>query len=124
LQLRGQHEIATDFLDRGLSIAQVNSEKIFESELYRLKAQALRQPGTKDSAAKADAALACALEIARAQEARSLELRIARDLAQVQAGRGDLGAARRSLAPVCDWFKEGEGTQDLRQAKAFLRELQ
>jgi class 3 adenylate cyclase/tetratricopeptide (TPR) repeat protein len=123
LQLRGQHEIAMDFLDRGLSIVDVNCEKIFESELYRLKAQALRHVNTAEAAAHAEAVLDCALQTARAQQAKSLELRIVRDLAQIRAKNGKRREARESLASICNWFKEGDETQDLRQAKEFVREL-
>ncbi|HMF20778.1 MAG TPA: adenylate/guanylate cyclase domain-containing protein [Pseudolabrys sp.] len=123
LQLRGQHEIAMDFLDRGLSIVDVNCEKIFESELYRLKALALRHMGAADAVEKAEAMLERALHTARAQQAKSLELRIARDLAYIRAKKGDHGEAREALASICDWFKEGDETQDLRQAKEFVRQL-
>lgn len=123
LQLHGQHEMAMDFIDRGLSIVEVNCEKIFESELYRLKAQALRHAGTADALAKADAMFERALQTAREQEAKSLELRASRDLAQIWLKNGKREEVRTLLAPICAWFKEGGEAQDLRQAKALLREL-
>ena len=122
LQLRGHHELEIDFLDRGLSIVEVNSEKIFESELYRLKAQALRRVGTPAAITEADAMLDRALQTARAQQAKSLELRIVRDLAQSRATDGERREARELLASTCKWFNEGAETQDMRQARTLLGE--
>ena len=64
-----------------------------------------------------------ALEVARAQEARSLELRAACDLARLWAEQGRHSEARDLLAPVYGWFTEGFDTLDLREAKALLDEL-
>lgn len=64
-----------------------------------------------------------ALEVARAQEARSLELRAAGDLARLWAGRGERARAADLLAPVYGWFTEGFDTADLKEAKALLAEL-
>jgi predicted ATPase len=79
--------------------------------------------GAADAVEKAEAMLERALHTARAQQAKSLELRIARDLAYIRAKKGDHGEAREALASICDWFKEGDETQDLRQAKEFVRQL-
>ncbi len=64
-----------------------------------------------------------ALEVARSQQSRSLELRAAVDLAQVWIDRGKRDDALKLLATVYDWFTEGFDTTDLRQAKALLEEL-
>jgi predicted ATPase len=61
-----------------------------------------------------------ALTIARGQSARSLELRAARDLADLWRKRTE---ARDLLAPVYGWFTEGFDTLDLKEAKALLDEL-
>jgi predicted ATPase len=64
-----------------------------------------------------------ALEVARAQEARSLELRAASDLARLWAERGEHGRAADLLAPVYGWFTEGFDTADLKNAKELLDSL-
>ena len=64
-----------------------------------------------------------ALEVARAQEARSLELRAARDMARLWRDQGKVQQARELLAPVYGWFAEGFDTLDLKEAKALLDEL-
>ena len=63
------------------------------------------------------------LRIARQQEALSLELRAARDLASMLAERGERQQAADLLAPVYAGFTEGFDTADLKEAKALLDEL-
>jgi predicted ATPase len=63
------------------------------------------------------------LEVARAKEARSLELRAATSLARLWAERGRRAEARDLLAPVYGWFTEGFETRDLKEAKVLLDTL-
>ena len=72
---------------------------------------------------EAEACYVRALEVARAQEARSLELRAAGDLARLWGGQGRRAEAHDLLAPVYGWFTEGFDTADLKEAKALLDEL-
>ena len=71
----------------------------------------------------AEADLRGALNIARQQEAPSLELRAARDLASMLAERGERQQAADLLAPAYGRFTEGFATADLEEAKALLDEL-
>ena len=121
LQL-GQSEAALEVIEQGLATAARSSERIFEAELFRLKAQALRARGGPD-AAQATALLEQALTSARLQRARSLELRASRDLAIVLAEKGQDKAARDLLRPVYSAFAEGFETQDLKDSKALLDRL-
>ena len=63
------------------------------------------------------------LDIARHQEAKSLELRAAMSLSQLWQQQGKCDEARDLLAPVYGWFTEGFDTADLREAKALLDAL-
>jgi len=64
-----------------------------------------------------------AVEIARKQSAKSLELRATRSLAQLLAKQGRRDEARMMLAEIYNWFAEGFDTADLKEAKALLEEL-
>jgi len=62
-----------------------------------------------------------AIDIARSQEAKSLELRAAMSLFRLERDQNQK-EARERLAETYEWFTEGFDTADLRQAKALLGE--
>jgi len=64
-----------------------------------------------------------ALDIARRQEAKALELRAAMSLGRLWQQQGKRAEARALLAPVYSWFTEGFDAIDLQEAKALLEEL-
>lgn len=64
-----------------------------------------------------------AIEKARNQKAKSLELRAATSLARLLGERGSRDQARQLLSPIRDWFTEGLGSPDLVAADALLEEL-
>jgi class 3 adenylate cyclase/tetratricopeptide (TPR) repeat protein len=122
LLLRNEPEAALELIDHGFSIVSRNSERCFEAELYRLKARALLMRGASD--AEAEALLDQALRIARSQQARSLELRAATDLARLWMRQGRHAEARHGLASIHRRFTEGFDTRDVKEAKAVLAQLQ
>ena len=65
-----------------------------------------------------------ALEIARQQQAKSLELRASMSLARLWQGQGKRTEAHKLLSEVYNWFTEGFDTKDLQEAKALLGELE
>jgi predicted ATPase len=73
--------------------------------------------------AEAEAWLQRALDVARHQEAKSLELRAAMSLSRLWQQQGKRAEARALLAPVYGWFTEGFDTADLQEAKALLEAL-
>ena len=77
----------------------------------------------KSDRSKAETYFERALTIARAQQAKSWELRAATSMARLWRGQGKRDAARALLAPVYGWFTEGFDTLDLKEAKALLDEL-
>jgi tetratricopeptide (TPR) repeat protein len=121
LLLRNEPEAALEVIDQGLAIVSHNSERFFEAELYRLKARALLMRGASD--AEAEALLDQALRTARNQQARSLELRAATDLARLWMNQGKRAEARDVLSAIYARFTEGFDTQDLNNAKTLLGEL-
>ena len=121
LLLQNEPEAALETIDQGLSVVSHNSERFFEAELYRLKARALLMRGAPD--AEAEALLDQALRTARSQQARSLELRAATDLARLWMKQGKHAAAHDVLSSIYGRFSEGFDTRDLREAKAVIAQL-
>jgi predicted ATPase len=72
---------------------------------------------------EAEACFQQALDMARRQEAKSLELRAAMSLSRLWQQQGKRAAAHALLAPIYGWFTEGFDTADLQEAKALLDEL-
>jgi predicted ATPase len=94
----------------------------YEPELYRLKGALLLQQSV-DNHAEAQTCFHYALDAARAQQAKLLELRTAVSLSRLWQQQGQQAAARELLAPIYDWFTEGFDTADLQEAKALLEVL-
>ncbi len=74
--------------------------------------------------AEAEACFWKAIEIARWQSAKSLELRAVMSLSRLWQQQGKTKQARQMLAEIYNWFTEGFGTKDLQEAKALLEELE
>jgi class 3 adenylate cyclase/tetratricopeptide (TPR) repeat protein len=110
---------AREIISKGLA----SSERFFEAELLRLKVCALVLEGGSGMLTDAQKLLEESLAVAQSQNARSLELRAAKDLARLRRDQGRLTEARELLAPVYGWFTEGFDIADLREAAALLAEL-
>jgi predicted ATPase len=72
---------------------------------------------------KAEECYQQARDIARRQQAKSLELRAAMSLSWLWQQQGKRDEAHDLLAPIYGWFTEGLDTADLQEAKALLDEL-
>ena len=107
---------------RMLTEALALGERWYKPELYRLKGALLLQQNS-DNHAEAETCFQHALDIARSQQAKSLELRAARSLSKLWQQQGKRQEAHDLLAPVYGWFTEGFDTADLKDAKALLDEL-
>ena len=118
----GQHADALRVVETALAIAAQSRQPYFDTELQRLKGEALlvTQP---DGHAEVERIFRRALEVARAHEARLFELRAAVSLARLLGSQGRTSEARTELAPVYAWFTEGFDTRDLQDAKALLDDL-
>jgi DNA-binding winged helix-turn-helix (wHTH) protein/tetratricopeptide (TPR) repeat protein len=73
--------------------------------------------------AETEACFLQALDLARRQGAKSLELRAALSLGRLWQRQGKKEEARRSLAEIYNWFTEGFDTPHLKDARALLQEL-
>ena len=117
----GEADAGLAVVEEALTLGRESNERWWDAELHRLRAELLLAGGAE--AAEAEAALRRALEIARGQQARSLELRAARALAALWAGSGRSSEARQLLTPVYACFTEGIETPDLTAARALLSRL-
>ena len=117
-------------LDGGLGLIEESLSQIARpgwgershlAEVLRLKGWMLLQQGQVDAA---QASYLASLEVARAQQARSWELRTATSLARLWQSQGRPHEARALLEPVYAWFTEGFDTHDLKAAQALLGALQ
>ena len=96
-------------------------EGMWESETHRLKGELLLE--SKAQASEAESCYQKAIEVARKQKARSLELRSSMSLARLLSSQGKKDEARELLTGIYGWFTEGFDSADLKEAKVLLEEL-
>jgi len=118
----GQAEEGLSILDQALAAVQKTGERWCEAELYRLKG-VLGLAASAEDYAEAEAYFQHAIDIARRQQAKSLELRAAMSLSRLWQQQGKRAEAYDLLAPVYGWFTEGFDTADLQETNALLEEL-
>jgi tetratricopeptide (TPR) repeat protein len=116
----GQREEGLAVVEEALAFVHKNQDRVFEAELYRLKGEALL---INQQSLEAEGCFRQAIEVARRQRAKSLELRAATSLARLWEQQGKRAEARQMLAEIYGWFTEGFDTADLKDAKALLEEL-
>ena len=119
---RGQFEDAWRCIDDAMRTLEATNERWCEADILRIAAEIELQAPERD-AEKAETYFDHALEVARRQQAKSWELRIATSQARFWRDQGRRAEARDLLAPVYGWFTEGFDTRDLKEAKALLSEL-
>jgi predicted ATPase len=148
----GQEQEGLQVIAEALAMVEKNDERWTEAELYRLKGELLLQQFNVQGSTfnvdnpqsairlpplsggnpqlEAEACFLKAIEIARKQQAKSLELRAVMSLARLRqqqsmqhASRTKLDEAHQMLLEVYNWFTEGFDTKDLQEAKALLDSL-
>jgi predicted ATPase len=118
----GQPQAGLQVLAEALRLMATAEVRWWEAEGCRLQGELLLQLPSPD-VPQAEAAFRRALEVARHQQAKALELRAALSLARLWQGQGQAIAARQLLAEIYGWFTEGFDTADLQEAKTLLAEL-
>jgi predicted ATPase len=121
-RVAGLYDDALRAVEEGLRFATDWSEGFSEAELLRLKGLVLHGQIPEDFE-RAEKWLLEALEVARQQKAKSMELRISIDLARLWQAQGKTRKAVDLLSPVYAFFTEGFGTKDLKEAKELLTSL-
>ena len=118
----GQAKEGLRLLAETLATADDQGMHLWEPELYRVKGELLLRQPVPD-APEAERCFRQALDSARRQEAKSLELRAATSLSRLWQRQGRRAEARQLLAPIYGWFTEGFDTADLQEAKALRAAL-
>jgi predicted ATPase len=110
--------------------ADKTGEGFWDSEMHRLQGELSLQVAAietghtgEEGRIPPEESFLKAIEIARRQQAKSLELRATMSLSQLWKRQGRKDEARPMLAAIYAWFTEGHDTPDLREAKALLEEL-
>jgi predicted ATPase len=118
----GRLDEAKRCIHDSLILTEQSNERWSEAEINRVAGEiALMLPQPKS--VEAEASFERALTLARAQEAKSWELRAAMSMARLWRDQGKRDEARDLLAPVYGWFTEGFDTRDLKEARELLDEL-
>jgi predicted ATPase len=119
----GEGPIGLELLEEASRFAEASGVRYWDAELLRLKGKLLAKSSQCNAPQQVEACYREALAVARRQQARSLELRAAMDLARFWRDQGARIEARDILAPIYGSFTEGFDTPDLNEAKALLDAL-
>jgi predicted ATPase len=118
----GQFDEAWSRISEAMTAVETTKERWYEAEINRVAGEiALKLP--KLGPSQAETYFDRALALARAQQAKSWELRAAMGMARLWLDQDMREKARALLAPIYGWFTEGSDTQDLKQAKTLLVEI-
>jgi adenylate cyclase len=116
----GDKAVALEALDSAEEAMRQTDERFWEPELHRLYGELCAADGKP---AEAEERFTKAIAIARAQQARLLELRAANGLASLWADQGRRSEARDMLMAIYGWFGEDLDTAELQSAKTLLDTL-
>jgi predicted ATPase len=120
----GRAEQGLAKIAEALTLVNNSGERWYEAELYRLQGELLRMQG--EASPEVEACYRQAIQVARQQRAKSLELRAAMSLSrlwQTQGSQEQTAVARQILSGIYGRFTEGFDTPDLKEAKALLDAL-
>jgi predicted ATPase len=107
---------------QALALVEKTGFRFYEAELRRLQGELLVKQASSDRH-QAETGLHRALDLARSQHSKSIELRVAMSLSRLWHHQGKKEEANHLLKEIYGWFTEGFDTPDLQQAKALLEEL-
>src|SRR4029077_5054830 len=114
----GRAERALEVIASTLATIEATDERWLEPEFHRLRGEVLR---SRNEAAEAERSFAAAIQIARKQGSRSLELRATLSLHALASG-AKKKRAREDIARLLSVITEGRDTPDLVEAQAVVDE--
>jgi predicted ATPase len=118
----GRFDDGLGALTQAEAAAHENEDHQNEAERHRIKGELLLRQDDRQTI-EAENCFRRAVQNARKQSAKILELRATMSLARLLARDGRRYEARKMLAELYNWFTEGFDTADLKDAKALLEEL-
>jgi predicted ATPase/DNA-binding winged helix-turn-helix (wHTH) protein len=113
----GRAEPALEVIASTLASIERTDERWLEPELHRLRGEVLK---TCNDAAEAERSIATAIEIARRQGSRSLQLRATLSFHALASGAKKKKRARDDIAGLLSVITEGHDTPDLVDARAVV----
>jgi predicted ATPase len=117
----GSYDQALDLIRSGLKMIEDHGDRRWLADLHRVHGDLLAaKPEPEPEAALA--AYNQSLDVARAQSAKSFELRTLVRMVRLLAGNEGAREAAASLARAYEAFEEGRDTADLKDAEALLVE--
>ncbi|MCT7949594.1 AAA family ATPase [Ancylothrix sp. C2] len=116
----GKPAAALEILAECVDEIERTKECFFEAEVYRLKGQFLLDLNQVE---EAEQSYLKSIEVARRQEAKSLELRASISLCSLWQQQGKTIEAKALLSEIYGWFTQGFDMPDLIAAQQLLREL-
>jgi predicted ATPase len=119
----GQTEEARKVLGNALALVEQTGERFFQAELHRLQGLLPAHSAAAGGPTRAEACFREAIDVARRQNATSLQFRAVLSLSRLYRQQGRPAEARALLAEAYGWFTEGFDTRDLLEAKALLEQL-
>jgi len=118
----GQAQEGLDLLAEAFEVAQEKDQGLYEAELHRLKGEILLKLGRSQS--EVEEHFNQSIHVARQRNARSQELRATTSLARLLQKEGRAAEGQAMLAKCSDWFTEELETNDIREARELLGELE
>jgi class 3 adenylate cyclase/predicted ATPase len=115
----GQFQDAWWCIGEAITAAEITKERWQEADIHRVAGE-IELLSAEPNAVKAEECFQRALAVARAQQAKSWELRAAMSMARLWRDQGKRQESRNHLAAIHGWFTEGFDTLDLKQAKTLL----
>ena len=117
---QGNYRQVTALLKEARELMEKNEERWCESEILRRQGELLsRQADIRRS----EEAFNQAIQIARNQGARMLELRAALGLGQMWLRQEKYEQVKSTIEPLYQWFQEGLDSPDLKTARHLLEEV-
>ena len=118
LHSAGKLDDALTVLGDAMDFSEQSGEKVYIAVLYRLRGEL-----AAEDVDVAEKEFLQSINIAKSQQAKSLELRAVMGLSRLWQRQGKQEQARQRLKEIYNWFTEGLETKQLQEAHTLLQEL-